>query len=439
MKNKNTDYRRLLEEVLPVHLLGEGARRLVEESLGDESPRRLWETANLVLERLAARGFFVRGRENSDGVVYHDRRSLLKVVLRPPEKTAPDYAFRFRPLLTASYAAEGKGESLESVLTGVATRASEEDLGDALRKIAEYLRRALDPERVRFLTLDGEDPVPGLFDSWRTSRITEHFRDHLLAGGEPLYIPDLGADEDLREWARREGLGSAAVLPLRAGEEIFGVLEVHHAAVHPFGEEELGVLSLLAMLAAGRIRNARDLEKLIYVDILTGVFSRRFFEQQVLREVERANRESLFLALVMVDLDNFKQVNDRYGHLVGDTVLTRVARILQENVRKIDMVTRYGGEEFAILLPGASREQAKVICERLRSLVEDLPVPEPGHAEFRLTTSLGVSLYPDHAGETADPDTVRRELLQRSDQALYEAKRLGKNRVVFWNDSHART
>jgi diguanylate cyclase (GGDEF)-like protein len=96
-------------------------------------------------------------------------------------------------------------------------------------------------------------------------------------------------------------------------------------------------------------------------------------------------------------------------------------------------VTRYGGEEFAILLPGASREQARVICERLRSLVEKAPVPEARGEPFRLTTSIGVALHPESVTPGADAASERKELLDRADQALYEAKRSGKNRVSFWS------
>lgn len=434
MIEPNTNYRMLLEEVLPTYLLEEPLQRVIEKSLESGDTVRLWKTAGMILETLVARGIFVH-EESRDGVeIFHDRRGLLRVVLSPPERAAPDYTFPFRPFLPAGFATQGKSETLESVLTGVATRSSEEDLGVSLRKIAEYLNEALSPMQIRFISLTEDEPMPGLFDTWATSFPAKQFRDHFLEGGSPLYIPDLAMDPRFRDIAMQEGIRSVTILPLRAGEETYGLLEVHHTKIDPFGKEELGVLSFLALLAAGRIRNAHDLEKLIYIDILTGVFSRRFFEEQVLRELERANREEIPLALAIVDLDNFKMVNDRFGHIIGDAVLSDVARIFKDNVRKIDLVTRYGGEEFAILLPGASKEQTGVISERLRSLVEKLVIRENEDSGFQLTISIGVALHPEHSGMELEPRRARKELLQKADHALYNAKHSGKNRVVFYSE-----
>lgn len=437
MSRRTVDYEVLLREVLPIDLLDGSVRESVEESLASGEKERLWRAASLALETLAARGIFAASppSEKDGSVTFHDRRGLLTVTLHPLVRPRPEYEFPFRPLLSAEFASSDQRNSLEAVLTGVATRSTEDELGDSLRKIVEYLHASLDPARVRFLSTGDEEPPGGIFEPGSSSLLARAYRDHFAGGGGPIYVPDVLDDDRFAPLAERGEVRAAVLLPLRAAEETFGLLEVHHRSPDPFDEKKLGVLSLLALLAAGRIRNALHLEKLIYVDLLTGVFSRRFFEEQILREVERANRDGSPLAMVMVDLDNFKEVNDRFGHLAGDGVLSRVAGILKGHVRKIDLVTRYGGEEFAILLPGASRSPTEVICERLRALVEALPVPEEGDARFALTTSIGVALYPEHTPDGLGPAEARRELLARADQALYTAKSSGKNRVVFYGEN----
>ena len=431
-------YQKLLGEVIPVHLLNEPVRRLVEESIAEGGDERLWNAASLALETLCAGGFFVRSRaaDGPDGtIVYHDRNSLLTIRLRPFAARRPDYEIPFRPILPAGFVSVERREILESVLTGIATRSSEDELGGALRKIADFLGGVIPGIAIRYLYLTEEEPPGGIFEPADSSPIGLHFRGHFISGGGPLSIADTRLDPRFAPLAPERETGSLAAFPLRVGDETIALLEASHEMPERFDDEELGVLSLLALLAAGRIRNAFHLEKLIYVDPLTGVFSRRFFEEQIVREVERANREQIPLTLVMVDLDNFKEVNDRFGHPAGDAVLTGVGTLLNDHVRKIDMVTRFGGEEFAILLPGADREQAVVICERLRSIVETLSVPESSSGLFRLTTSIGIALYPDHVGEGASGTDARRELLERADRALYHAKKSGKNRVVVWEES----
>lgn len=431
------EYATLLREVLPVGLLDETIRRVVEESLTEGSDASLHGACRLVLEALVAKGLFARGAPEgpADGaVVYHDRRGLLSVTLRPPGPAANEYRFPFRPLLPPELATDETRRALESILTGAAGEPPEDEPADSLRRIARFASETIAASRVRFVSLADASPSPP-FEPTDRGLLAAAFREHLRRGGDPLHVPDLARDPLLAARAAEEDARSAAALPLRAGEEIYGAIEVLHTEPNAFDEHALGFFSFVALLAAGRIRSAKHLEQLVYVDLLTRVFTRRFFEEQILREVERASRENTALALVMVDLDNFKEVNDRFGHPAGDAVLAKVAGILRDHVRRIDLVTRYGGEEFAILLPGASRDQAKVICERLRSLVQEAPLPTAeGGGTFRLTTSIGIALHPDHTTAGSTTADVRRELLERADQALYAAKRSGKNRVIFWGE-----
>jgi diguanylate cyclase (GGDEF)-like protein len=157
-------------------------------------------------------------------------------------------------------------------------------------------------------------------------------------------------------------------------------------------------------------------------DALTGLYNRGFFLQALQREVQRARRHDLLLSLVMVDLDDFKAINDTRGHLEGDRVLVKAANLINESLREIDIAARYGGEEFAVILPETSRAGAAVVADRIRQKVA---------AEFarrrtgpQVTLSAGVAGYPEDAGTAED-------LIRRADEALYRAKADGKNRVTI--------
>jgi len=194
-------------------------------------------------------------------------------------------------------------------------------------------------------------------------------------------------------------------------------------------EPQVKMLSMIAhqlSLQLSRVRLYEQVEALAVTDGLTGLFVRNYFLGRAKEELARCARHQLSCTLLMADLDLFKQKNDTYGHLVGDVVLKDVARLLQRNLRDIDLIARFGGEEFILLLVETNIEQAMPIAQRLKQLVEVHPI----HAYDELLTqtiSVGVAGFPDHA-QTLD------ELIERADQALYAAKRAGRNRVVRWSE-----
>jgi diguanylate cyclase (GGDEF)-like protein len=190
----------------------------------------------------------------------------------------------------------------------------------------------------------------------------------------------------------------------------------------------LGLCGYLIFLL--RDREAR-LEQLSRVDPLTGALNRRHFAELLDREFKRAERYGTPLTCIMVDLDHFKKVNDEHGHVVGDSLLMAVAAALWGGLREHDAVVRYGGEEFALLLPNTSGNSAREVAERCRRLVAATEIPRPGHHTPVCTTaSLGVAAFPEDARTSG-------ELVETADRALYRAKQAGRNRVTCAGDTAA--
>jgi diguanylate cyclase (GGDEF)-like protein len=218
--------------------------------------------------------------------------------------------------------------------------------------------------------------------------------------------------------------------PLRAQDSgrILGMLSVARAG-EKFSAGERELFGYLAGQAGVSIENA-DLHDTVkrqaVTDELTGLFNHRRFQEVIANEVERTKRGGPEIGLIMLDIDNFKRVNDTYGHMQGDLVLREVARVLRENSREIDEPARYGGEEMAVALPGTDLEGAFLFAERVRRSIEALELPLiDGDGSLRVTASFGAAASP------ADPEEADKDaLVKAADAALYRAKRSGKNRTV---------
>jgi diguanylate cyclase (GGDEF)-like protein len=160
-------------------------------------------------------------------------------------------------------------------------------------------------------------------------------------------------------------------------------------------------------------------------DPLTQLHNRRFLSESLEHEFHRAQRTSEPLSVIMLDLDLFKSINDTYGHAAGDACLVWLARLLQQHIRRSDILCRYGGEEFLLVLPATDMAGATHYAERLRLLVERETCTVDRH-HLQLTVSLGIACYPSH-GATGD------EIIDRADEAMYVSKRAGRNRVTAWS------
>jgi diguanylate cyclase (GGDEF)-like protein len=228
---------------------------------------------------------------------------------------------------------------------------------------------------------------------------------------------------------------SALAAPLSAtegGDRVLAIVSVARGD-RPFTHPERELFAYLTSQAAVSVENVdlhETVQRQAVTDELTGLFNHRRFQEVMSAEVERARRYDQEMGLIMLDIDNFKRVNDTYGHLQGDMVLREVARVLRQSAREIDEPARYGGEEMAVALPQTDLEGAYQFAERVRRRIEalELPLPDGHDGVLRVTASFGAASL---AGTgNADKDT----LVAAADGALYNAKRSGKNRTQRASD-----
>ena len=225
---------------------------------------------------------------------------------------------------------------------------------------------------------------------------------------------------------------SVLVVPLFVRNRVMGSLQLFGERTDSFSREDaqlLWILSLIAESMLARDYSNETLLRFAFTDFLTGLKTRGFFEQQLDLEMARAERRATPLAVLMIDIDHFKRLNDTYGHHVGDIVLRDVAAILTRELREIDTAARYGGEEFILLLPETNLQGASwwpSACAR-PSNRQTFFTARPAQKTEHITISIGVALFPEEARFKAD-------LLEAADAALYQAKAQGRNRVVLYAD-----
>jgi diguanylate cyclase (GGDEF)-like protein len=251
--------------------------------------------------------------------------------------------------------------------------------------------------------------------------------------GEPILVKNLESDPRIKQKNRAHYKTRSFVsVPLKIADRVIGVLNLSDKTTgEVFDEEDLKLIQSVASHAAIVMeRNefynkSEELKKLTITDSLTGLLNRRYLLERLKDELARSERHVHPMSLIMLDLDGFKTCNDTLGHLFGDKILKDIAETLLKTIRSMDVIARYGGDEFMVILPETRETGAVDIAERLRTSLykavtinPEAAVPEP----CALTASIGIACYPEHG------DTVEL-LLDNVDKALYRAKSKGKNRV----------
>ena len=300
------------------------------------------------------------------------------------------------------------------------------DVKELLTKVCSLIQKSFDVAHVSVLLRDQDELIVRAHFGELTPRIPEHGR---LPAAEGLWGKTLEQNRTLLENDNAnpkdrlfEESRSTMSIPLVSFGQTLGVLVLDGRTAGAFNRADIQSLESVADICATAIQNANYVEKvkqLAYLDGLTGIFNRRYFELRIIEEMERARRFEAGMAIIMVDIDHFKDLNDEFGHLLGDEVLRQVSSLFNSQLRKIDVVCRYGGEEFSILLSQTSRDRALSVADKLRRTVQLWQFPGVPRS---VTISGGVAIFPDHGNS-------RDELVNAADSALYLAKKEGRNRV----------
>jgi len=263
----------------------------------------------------------------------------------------------------------------------------------------------------------------------------EGIAGQVFQNGNPLLVQDLSADPRIQQSPNpRYRTSSFVSVPLKLRSQPFGVINLADKRTGKFFSDEdlqlLMAISSYISIALERhqlYEKTKELKRISITDSLTGLLNRRYFHERLLEEVERTRRHQLPVSLIMMDLDDFKSFNDRYGHQGGDEILRFFSHSIRKYIRAIDVPCRYGGEEFTVILPQTSKEDAGIIAHRLcRGIAEKEILHRKFSAYGTLAVSVGLATFPEDA---KTPD----ELIRNADRALYRAKVQGKNQVVIFN------
>jgi diguanylate cyclase (GGDEF)-like protein len=247
----------------------------------------------------------------------------------------------------------------------------------------------------------------------------------LLTGTESQAARDAFTSNEIQR--KTEGGRRVLAVPLLSGDRVLAVLEAvrEGAAARPFAPGEAALLSALALPLSAALANSvriAEAEKLSQTDDLTKLHNARFLRQYLIAEVKRARRYGSTVTALFFDLDDFKEINDRYGHLVGSHVLMEMATVILTGVRDTDVVARYGGDEFVVILPETGLEMAVRVAERMREKIAEQVFTGGRNLRLRLTASFGISSFPEHSQSP-------QQLIADADAAMYEAKAARKNCV----------
>jgi diguanylate cyclase (GGDEF)-like protein len=430
------DFRYLLAQLVPQHRLPPRQRRDIDRALRENRSDEVRREAIRALEALCESDYLEHtGQFTENGnVVLSYRRPLGAMRLRVAVPQAEWNSWSSLPSPNSEAVASPAPIPVSAPPLPTASS------GGALLELLPEITQSFTIGDGAAPVLDRLDALIAKLESWlgfEAGRI-EIIEDTLVTGGDQggerarvvsydtLRATDLArsaVESGARRYVAANG-GTQAVAPIFMFGKIVGAL---HAR---FGTADDGMDARLDV-AAGVIRNAIEFNQrfasLTSIDSLTGVYNRQFLDRQLPVEIERAMRSGSALSMLVIDVDDFKRINDELGHKKGDEALTAIADIIRRNLRKVDMPFRYGGEEIVILLPGTPEFEALHTAERLRRVVSQYRGFKDANGKVRdLSVSVGVAVYPDTArgGE---------QLFSQADEAMYRAKQRGKNQVVLYS------
>jgi two-component system cell cycle response regulator len=428
--------------------------------------RKSYEGLNYYRQRPALRKFvgvpLVEGeQEHLRGVLLADRKvdvafaeedkELLQIAAKEILRIV-DAERRLNLMDVIRNEAQELSNATKGLIEAVTLQQVVNEVTDSARQIfreADFCAIALEEAEGKPLVIRAVNAAES-FDEWKQQHIQAEVNkgNHLcsLVMRRGLILPDAAYDK--RSQSQKKifgrkldppGLRSVKVVPLKlvSSEEVkcIGAMVLASTRADYFAErggraeDVKRTLETISNVAAISIQNAMRyelLEQLATTDGLTGLHNHRRFQEMLEEQVEEASRYERKLSLMLVDIDHFKQVNDTYGHPKGDQVLRRVARVLNEFARTTDRVCRYGGEEFAIIMPQTDKEGGRLLAERFRTEIKEQRF-QSEQGEFSVTFSVGVCTFPDQARH-------KQELIDKADQALYHAKDHGRDQTVHYAD-----
>jgi len=315
------------------------------------------------------------------------------------------------------------------------------DMETSLYKIMTSIKKYISYNYFSLYILDANGILKRVnLDSPYEIDLLQNFRFHLGIGfsawvakaEKPILINNLRSQErfKIKEVNIVNNVNSIVFIPLIFRKKLIGVLNIARKPPYKFYKKELKILNIIGNQVASVLENIgllSRLENMAYTDALTGLFNYRYFTMEFEKELKRGERYNYSVSFIILDIDDFKKVNDDFGHEIGNEVLKKLSNILLKELRTVDIVARYGGEEFVILLPNTTKEGAKVLAERLRSQVEK-KFSTIGTKNFpHITITLGISSFPEDGNNLY-------ELIEKADRALYYGKRHGKNRVFIYDE-----
>ncbi len=366
--------------------------------------------------------------------------ALLASIMRQTERTMESERIVLN-LDRTSYEHERLSEALALLNEALGLEAVAERLLDAVARIKPLSFGAvtvLDSETQEHVILRARSENPEL-----SALEGERFQNHegglvvmAMKAGQPVPVVPLH-----RQSGRAERrifaepmpleLGSVKVFPLMLRGEAVGTLVLgDESAMQELTADEIFMLQIAAVHGATTVANAQmyaRMERMATTDALTGLVNRRRLMELADESLARADRFGRKVSLLLIDADHFKRVNDSYGHAVGDVVLRHIAQLLRREARRVDVVSRLGGEEFVLLADETDVAGAAILAERIRARISGETI-RGSFGEITVTVSVGTSTWPENAAS-------KEQLLERADQALYEAKRAGRNRVEQWGEA----